>query len=647
MASGDKPTKMNLATFKFQPPQEVEDRNAALAINELQTAVRELYESVTSQGEAVEDIQTNSLSDVLDAIEEDPEYSKDSMVVAKRNIRELQNQHGYQSTTVEYMRNWQGNHIVSARAFFTNNPYQLIEHKDNSTVTITKSYAYFPDGSVNEIPEKTFNLPATGDGPMYIYQDVTEFSYTYQSVEAGSLPPEGPRYRVIAKLVEDTPSPARDNTWILEQLATGDWYALQPHPFQVTLAANGTDIEIGAWRVTNKFEDRIFVMDPADDNWKAVVTVKGTPDTSLDETDTLTPSVGTEYVYYRVWQDDLANWKCEPFLGATPTTPQAQRYLYVRVAEVTKTAGGVISIGQELYSNPMLWPRPLLQHNGPYYIDDGVVATGEIVLPQRLLYTPWGQDQIASKQFDLGVDTKIWVEFYVDEDGTGFTSSGLYQNGVFVSADYYDKTGTTITIKVLVGEVSSGQYFAYIKDDICLGTNVTLDGYKVKASSTDTTPEYLYDIIQSGVAATNTPIKLTQNPAGAGNQKVEFDFDIDQLTAVATLSDTDLFVLSEGTAETSRKITKANLATELGGGVTSIVEGTYIDVSAATGDVTVSVDLTEVAGYNAGNEQVLCNDNGVIEFWNTIDLEDALALITGFGATKTFQTTAGSVIEWG
>ncbi len=75
---------------------------------------------------------------------------------------------------------------------------------------------------------------------------------------------------------------------------------------------------------------------------------------------------------------------------------------------------------------------------------------------------------------------------------------------------------------------------------------------------------------------------------------------------------------------------------------TLITAGNLIDIDGTD----IDVDLTEAAGYNAANEQALVNDAGTIEWWDVIDIEDALALLPGFGASAALQTDAGSNIEW-
>lgn len=73
-----------------------------------------------------------------------------------------------------------------------------------------------------------------------------------------------------------------------------------------------------------------------------------------------------------------------------------------------------------------------------------------------------------------------------------------------------------------------------------------------------------------------------------------------------------------------------------------LTAGNLIDI---TGN-TIDVDLTEVTSYNADNVQALANNASTIQFMETIDLEDALALITGFGASKALTTDGSSNIGW-
>jgi hypothetical protein len=51
----------------------------------------------------------------------------------------------------------------------------------------------------------------------------------------------------------------------------------------------------------------------------------------------------------------------------------------------------------------------------------------------------------------------------------------------------------------------------------------------------------------------------------------------------------------------------------------TFVEGTYTTITTSAGDdeVTFNVDLTKVAGYDAGERQYLRNDSGTIE-WVTV-----------------------------
>lgn len=129
------------------------------------------------------------------------------------------------------------------------------------------------------------------------------------------------------------------------------------------------------------------------------------------------------------------------------------------------------------------------------------------------------------------------------------------------------------------------------------------DAFTVKITTNDTTAGFLHDSMVNTAtydADPDIPIYAAVNTP-AGNEKLQLFIDASAITAYSGTG-------THALCEVNGVPTFVDLDAFVGSGVT---EGTYIDISAGQ----VSVDLTEVSGYDAGdNSQDLIHESGTIKW---------------------------------
>lgn len=243
MASGDKPTpRANLGTFKFSSPQSIRDRKTGIAVSELQYAVQRLLEDQNTIVDAVTSIEDDTIAGILELLADDPEFSSDAYERLKGRINITQVQVRANRRKSRELAQYQEGFKVSARVYFKDDPYSLTSI--DSKVHVTASRGWLMDGTNAEFPAYDVALPATGAGPLYIYQYTVVSGGSFTTIEyrdtAGSPPTLDGYTRIIAMATEDA---GNNDRWNLQQLQYGDWYEGSILEAGAAIAINGTEID--------------------------------------------------------------------------------------------------------------------------------------------------------------------------------------------------------------------------------------------------------------------------------------------------------------------------------------------------------------------------------------------------------------------
>jgi len=165
----------------------------------------------------------------------------------------------------------------------------------------------------------------------------------------------------------------------------------------------------------------------------------------------------------------------------------------------------------------------------------------------------------------------------------------------------------------------------------------------VKVSANDTTAGYLYgkvnidpdSTLTSTITDTDSPMVYAEKD-NAGDEDLFVGFDIDNLTAVTTTSASDLFVISQGTANKSRKITKQNLQADLvpGVGTNGVCKnGGY------TGDGTASLDIS---GLGFDPVYVVIFESDGLNRWDKLEGTTTTTIHDATGHSTSDNVTLGT-----
>jgi len=163
------------------------------------------------------------------------------------------------------------------------------------------------------------------------------------------------------------------------------------------------------------------------------------------------------------------------------------------------------------------------------------------------------------------------------------------------------------------------------------------DNYTVLVTGDDSTAKYLHSAFHLNVVyVENSDILVgTETVGGAGtNQKERLFVDV---SAISGYNGTDFLLLG-----ISGNVTQFFGVDDLG---IDVAAGTYIDVTYSAGTWTLSVDLTEVSGYDAGLTQLLGHVTGTFQLKT---IADWLKTLPGWNPSvaQIFGHTAAGEPAW-
>jgi len=342
VATGEKPTQLSQGTFRFTSPQEIEDRRTAVALHELQVAIQQLNEAQGSLTAQVDSIETDTIAGILELLADDPELSSDAFDRIRERIKYVWGETRRNRKYIQTSWKWRHDHILSARAFFTDDAYSLIS--TDSKVTVTASNAWLKDGTTAAIAEADFDLPASTAGPLWLYQHIVvsggAFTTNAYASLTGATPPvpddgAGTYKRLIAKLVEDGTS----DRWSIEQHRAGDW--LEP---------GGAGDYTGPFAVTDDPSPSYPARVNIGDNMRTTLSIPGVihvhPDKITKSTKENVTISGNGYIYYAITRDGTVAASAA-YAASVPA--HTATTLYWPLAYVTYSGGSVGTITQLHY----------------------------------------------------------------------------------------------------------------------------------------------------------------------------------------------------------------------------------------------------------------------------------------------------------